>query len=154
MGHGQMLRVSKDLRNRVSRVSHVTLARKKGSQAGVPEPGLHLVMIPPGMRGRPHVHAGQETALFMVSGEAEVWHGAGLARRSTLRPGDLLSLPPGTPHFAVNRADVTSIAVAARTDPADDGTDGSTGIGADVTNPIELPRHLAGLLGLPVAGRE
>jgi uncharacterized RmlC-like cupin family protein len=146
MGHVQMLRVSKDLRNRVSRVSHVTRVSQDGLPAGMVVSGLHLVMIPPGMRGIPHVHAGQETALFMVSGEAEVWHGPGLARRCTVRAGDFLCLPRGTPHLAVNRADVISIAVVAGPDPVEGGAGHNT-------NPIELPRHLAALRGLPVAGR-
>jgi uncharacterized RmlC-like cupin family protein len=144
MGHGQMLRVSKDLRTRVSRLSSATPVPQHGPPAGAVPSALHLVLIPPGMRGTPHVHTSQQTALFMVSGEAEVWYGAGLARRATVRAGDLLSLPPGTPHLAVNHADATSIAVVARTESADGGTD---------THPIELPRHLAGLRGLPVAER-
>jgi len=76
----------------------------------------------------------------MVSGEAEVWHGPGLVRRSAARAGDFIYIPPGTPHLAVNRSDVTSIAVVARADPADQ------------TNAvvIELPRHLAGLASFPV----
>jgi len=36
---------------------------------------LHLVMIPPGTRGVPHVHDGHESAIYTVSGETEVWHG-------------------------------------------------------------------------------
>jgi uncharacterized RmlC-like cupin family protein len=141
-----MLRVSKDLRNRVSRIPHVTRVSQDVPPPGTLGSALHLVMIPPGMRGAPHVHPGQETALFMVSGEAEVWHGEDLARRSTVRAGDFLYLPPGTPHLAVNRADVISIAVVAGTGPGDGTCDG--------TNPLELPRHLAGLRGLPVAERE
>jgi uncharacterized RmlC-like cupin family protein len=61
-----------------------------------------------------------------------------------VRPGDFIYIPPGTPHLAVNRGDVTSIAVVAESDPADD---------AD-TIVVELPRHLAGLLSLPVAVQE
>jgi uncharacterized RmlC-like cupin family protein len=92
----------------------------------------------------PHYHEGRETALYLVSGETEVWYGADLAKRSTIRPGDFIYIPPGTPHLAVNRGDVTSIAVVAESDPADDGG----------TTAIELPRHLAGLLCLPVAVQE
>ena len=114
--------------------------RSIGDQPGVsgPSPGahalrLHLVMIPPGTRGTPHFHADRETAIYVVSGEADVWHGPGLGKRSAVRAGDFVYIPPGTPHLAVNRGDVTSIAVVARTDPADQP-------GAVV---IELPRHLA-----------
>ena len=78
----------------------------------------------------------------MVSGEADVWHGDGLAQRWVARAAcDVVCVPAGTPHLAVNRGDVTSIAVVARTDPADQAG----------TVVIEMPRHLAGLLGLPVA---
>ena len=115
-----------------------------GLSAGSRALGLNLVMIPPGSRGMPHYHDGHEIALYLVSGEAEVWHGADLAKRSTVRAGDFIYIPPGTPHLAVNRGDVTSIAVVAESDAADD---------AD-TVVIELPRHLAGLLSLPVAVQE
>jgi uncharacterized RmlC-like cupin family protein len=98
---------------------------------------LHLVLIPPGTRGLPHLHPGREAAGYIVSGEAEVWHGAGLIRRSVVRAGDFIYIAPGTPHLAVNRGDVTSIAVVACPSPA-----GSV--------PVELPRHLAGLLSYPV----
>jgi uncharacterized RmlC-like cupin family protein len=97
-------------------------------------------MIPPGTRGTPHFHADRETAIYVVSGEADVWHGPGLGNRSAVRAGDFIYIPPGTPHLAVNRGDVTSIAVVARTDPADQP-------GAVV---IELPRHLAALTDYPV----
>ena len=102
---------------------------------------LQLVMIPPGSRGMPHFHEGHETAIYAVSGQTEVWHGAGLVKRTVMRAGDFMYIPPGTPHLPVNRGDVTSIAVVARTDP--DETE------SRVT--VELPRHLAGLLGLPIA---
>ncbi len=115
-----------------------------GPSSGKSALRLHLVMIPPGTRGLPHFHAGSETALYVVSGQADVWHGPDLDRRSPVRAGDFVYIPPGTPHLAVNRGDVTSIAVVARTNPADQP-------GAIV---IELPRHLAGLSSYPVAGGE
>jgi uncharacterized RmlC-like cupin family protein len=100
---------------------------------------LQVVMIPPGSRGMPHLHPSHETALYTVSGQAEVWHGRGLVKRIVVRAGDFMYIPPGTPHLPVNRGDITAIAVLARTGPAD---------GSVV---VELPRHLAGLLSLPVA---
>lgn len=111
-----------------------------GPPSGQPALRLHLAMIPPGTRGMPHYHADRETAVYVVSGEADVWHGPGLVQRSAVRAGDFIYIPPGTPHLAVNRGDVTSIAVVARADPADQP-------GAVV---IELPRHLAGLSSYPV----
>jgi uncharacterized RmlC-like cupin family protein len=115
-----------------------------GLSAGAMTLGVRLIMVPPGSRTMPHFHADQETALYIVSGETEVWHGAGLVKRATVRAGDFIYIPPGAPHLAVNRGDVISIAVAARTDPAEESS----------TVVIELPRHLAGLLSLPVALQE
>jgi uncharacterized RmlC-like cupin family protein len=121
--------------------SHGSRSGVSGLSAGAKALGVRLILMPPGTRGMPHFHADHETALYIVSGETEVWHGEGLVRRSTVRAGDYLYIPPGAPHLAVNRGDVISIAVAARTDPAD----------SDSSVVIELPRHLAGLLSLPVA---
>jgi uncharacterized RmlC-like cupin family protein len=104
---------------------------------GSPALRLHLVLIPPGTRGLPHLHPGSATAGYVVSGQAELWHGAGLVQHSVVRAGDFIYIPPGTPHLAVNRGDVTSIAVVAC--PSHEGS---------VT--VELPRHLAGLLSYPV----
>jgi uncharacterized RmlC-like cupin family protein len=116
-------------------------------------------MIPPGTRGLPHLH-GHETAGYVVGGVAEVWHGTGLAWRSVVRAGDFIYIPPGTPHLAVNRGDVTSIAVVAR--PCREGAaqraSGEQASGEPVSGQgeqdgsvaVELPRHLASLLGYPV----
>lgn len=105
---------------------------------------LHLVMIPPGARGMPHYHAEHESAIYAVSGETEVWHGPGLAQRTIVRAGDFMYVPPGTPHLPVNRGTVTSVSVVARTDPEEQRS----------VVVIELPRHLADLLSLPVAIQE
>jgi uncharacterized RmlC-like cupin family protein len=182
MGHGQMLRVSmadgwlnrprgteparhgmraqgtrvQDPRAHEHKVTIRSHGEDCGRSAGKQRPGgsgpssgkpalrLHLAMIPPGTRGLPHYHADRETAVYVVSGEADVWHGPGLVQRSAVRAGDFIYIPPDVPHLAVNRGDVTSIAVIARTDPADQP-------GPVV---IELPRHLVGLSGYPVASAE
>jgi uncharacterized RmlC-like cupin family protein len=109
--------------------------------AGAQARGVRLILLPPGTRGVPHVHAEHETVVYVVSGQAELWYGEGLRQRATVRAGDLVSLPPGAPHFAVNRGDVAAIAVAARDDRADSAPPAGT----------DLPPHLSGLLGLPVA---
>ncbi|HEY0935885.1 MAG TPA: cupin domain-containing protein [Trebonia sp.] len=116
-----------------------------GAGGSGPPPGaralrLHLVMIPPGTRGTAHFHAEHETAVYMVSGQAEVWHGPGLGERSLVGAGDFVYVPPGAPHLTVNRGDVTSVAVVARADPADKS--GSV--------MVQIPEHLIGLLGIPV----
>lgn len=119
-----------------------------GPSSGTRALRLHLVMIAPGTRSLPHFHHGRGTSVYLVSGEAEVWHGDGLARRALLRAGDFIYVPSGAPHLTVNRGDATSIAVVTRTgpggQPADDADNG------DVT--VELPRHLAALRDVPVSG--
>jgi len=105
---------------------------------------LHLVMIPPGSRGMPHYHAEHESAIYTVSGETEVWHGDGLLQRTVTRAGDFMYVPPGTPHLPVNRGNVMSVSVVARTDPEEQ----------ESVIVMELPRHLASLLSFPVAIQE
>ena len=102
---------------------------------------LHLVTIPPGTRGVPHVHDGHESAIYTVSGETEVWHGEGLRHRAVVTAGDFLYVPPGTPHLPVNRSDTTTVAVVARTDPREQ----------ESVVTLSLPPHLAGLVAFPVA---
>jgi uncharacterized RmlC-like cupin family protein len=65
-------------------------SRSAGAQALC----LHLVTIPPGTRGVPHVHEGHESAIYTVSGETEVWHGEGLTQRTVVRAGDFMYVPP------------------------------------------------------------
>ena len=115
-------------------------SRSAGAQALC----LHVVTIPPGSRGVPHVHDGHESAIYTVSGETEVWHGDGLVQRTVVRAGDFMYVPPGTPHLPVNRARVMSVSVVARTDPDEQ----------ESVVILELPRHLSDLLSLPVAIQE
>lgn len=136
---------------------HEDCRRSGGDQQpGVsgPSPGaqalrLHLVMIPPGTRGTPHFHAAHETAIYLVSGEAEVWHGRGLAQRSAVRAGDFIYIPPAAVHLPVNRGAVTAIAVIARPTGGDANGDADGGSAAAVV--VQLPQHLADVAGIPVA---
>jgi uncharacterized RmlC-like cupin family protein len=102
---------------------------------------LHVVTIPPGTRGIPHIHDGHESAIYAVSGETEVWHGIGLRQRSVVKAGDFIYIPPGIPHLPVNRGDLTAVAVVARTDPHEQESVATLG----------LPPHLAELNAFPVA---
>ena len=97
--------------------------------------------IPPGTRGVPHVHEGHESAIYTVSGETEVWHGEGLMQRTVVRAGDFMYVPPGIPHLPVNRSDVMTVAVVARTDPQEQ----------ESVVTMSLPPHLAELDDFPVA---
>ena len=99
--------------------------------------------IPPGTRGVPHVHDGHESAIYTVSGETEVWHGEGLLQRTVVHAGDFMYVPPGTPHLPVNRSDVVTVAVVARTDPQEQ----------ESVVTMSLPPHLAELDAFPVASQ-
>ncbi len=102
---------------------------------------LHVITIPAGTRGTPHLHDGHETAIWIAGGEVEVWHGPGLSGRTALHAGDFLYVPPGTPHLPVNQGGADAIAVIARTDPAEQ----------ESVVVLDLPSHLRDLADLPVA---
>src|ERR1700722_7300384 len=72
---------------------------------------MHVLTMPAGTRGTPHLHDGHETAIYIVEGEVEVWHGPGLAIRTELRAHDFLYVPPGTPHLPVNKSAAPVVAV-------------------------------------------
>ncbi|MFF0739738.1 VOC family protein [Streptomyces sp. NPDC004111] len=77
---------------------------------------LHEVRIPPYTRGEPHVHAGHESAIYVISGRHEIHHGEGLAARDELGPGDMVFIPADTPHMPVT-GDEPVHCIVARTDP-------------------------------------
>jgi uncharacterized RmlC-like cupin family protein len=102
---------------------------------------MHVLTIPPGTRGTPHLHDSHETAIYIAEGEVEVWHGTGLVGRAVLRAGDFLYVPPGIPHLPVNRGGVSMVAVVARTDPAEQ----------ESVMVLDLPPHLSELRAMGVA---
>ncbi|TGB00987.1 cupin domain-containing protein [Streptomyces sp. MZ04] len=110
--------------------------------AGAERLCLHRLRLPPMTRGRPHVHSGHESAIFIASGEVEVWHGPDLTERVVLTAGDYIYISPDTPHLPVNRSDQDMIALVARTDP-----DEQEGVRL-----LDMPEHLRGSVGtVPVA---
>ena len=79
---------------------------------------MHLVTFPPGARARAHLHQAHETAIYVLSGEAEMWYGEGLREKLTVRAGEFLYIPAGMPHLPANpSASEPCVAVFARTDP-------------------------------------
>jgi uncharacterized RmlC-like cupin family protein len=119
-----------------------------GPSSGARALRLHLALMPPGTRGGPHRHDLVKTAVYLVSGQAECWHGPELGRRSTVRAGDCLYIPPGAPHLVVNQGDVTAIAVITRTEIQPQA--GNPAAAGPETVPVELPRQLSALLTFPV----
>lgn len=78
---------------------------------------MHLLRIPPGGRARAHLHENHETAIHVLSGEAEMWYGPRLEHHMVTRAGDWVYIPAGVPHLPVNRSGADCVAVLARTDP-------------------------------------
>jgi uncharacterized RmlC-like cupin family protein len=79
---------------------------------------LHLLTIPPGGRAKAHLHQSHESAIYLVSGTVEVWHGPQLAEQTMMSAGDFFYIPAGVPHVPVNLShDQLATAVIARTDP-------------------------------------
>jgi uncharacterized RmlC-like cupin family protein len=78
---------------------------------------MHLLTIPPGGRARAHLHENHETAIYVINGESSMWYGEGLRDHLTVRAGEFLYIPAGTPHLPYNDTDEPVTAVIARTDP-------------------------------------
>ena len=79
---------------------------------------MHLMKIPPGGRAKAHLHEHHETAIYVIGGEARVWHGDQLEEQLVCRAGDFVYIPANTPHLPYNSSDTeTFTAVVARTDP-------------------------------------
>lgn len=88
------------------------------STAGSTRLCMHLVIIPPGGKARPHYHNGYETALYIIEGRAETRYGPNLEYSSINEAGDFLFIRPNVPHQPINLGDTEQvIAVVARNDP-------------------------------------
>lgn len=78
---------------------------------------MHLLRIPPGVWANAHLHTQHETAIYLLSGEAEMWYGERLEQHLVLRAGEFLYIPANMPHQPFNPTDTEAVAVLARTDP-------------------------------------
>lgn len=79
---------------------------------------LGMIRMSPGGRTKAHLHEGHETAMYIVSGEVDLWYGEGLREHQVARAGDYLYIPAGVSHVAVNRSQSEPVVVVgARTDP-------------------------------------
>ncbi len=79
---------------------------------------LHLLTLPPGGRAHAHLHEHHETAIYILSGQAEMWYGEGLQDYLSAGAGDFVYIPAGMPHLPGNRSQTEPCqALIARTDP-------------------------------------
>jgi uncharacterized RmlC-like cupin family protein len=86
--------------------------------AGAQHICMHLTVLPPGGRAKAHLHAGHETTIYVVQGEAGMWYGEQLEQHMLAHTGDFIYIPANVPHLPYNLSQTGSaIAVIARTDP-------------------------------------
>jgi uncharacterized RmlC-like cupin family protein len=79
---------------------------------------LHSLVLPPRARGQAHLHEHHESAIYVISGQTEMWWGERLAHHELIEAGDFVYIPAGVPHLPANRSDTDLLtAVVARTDP-------------------------------------
>jgi uncharacterized RmlC-like cupin family protein len=91
-----------------------------GATVGARGLSMHIVVIPPGAKAEPHSHRGYETGIYVLEGRVETRYGARLESSVVSEAGDLLFIPPGVPHEAVNLSPTQPArAIVARNDPAE-----------------------------------
>ena len=78
---------------------------------------MHLVVLPPGAKAKPHFHERHETAIYALEGATEMHWGPKLEHHLRLEAGDYLYIPAGVPHLPYNPTDRVAKAILARTDP-------------------------------------
>jgi uncharacterized RmlC-like cupin family protein len=80
---------------------------------------MAVVTLPPGARAKTHLHEGIETAVYVLSGEAEMFFGARLEQHLAARSGEYIYIPSDTPHRVMNRSDIPCTALVAHTSSDD-----------------------------------
>lgn len=79
---------------------------------------MHLLTIPPGGKAKAHLHEKHETAIYVLSGKANMWYGENLSEHLTVEAGEFLYIPAGVPHLPYNPSETEqATALLARTDP-------------------------------------
>jgi uncharacterized RmlC-like cupin family protein len=78
---------------------------------------MHLLVMPPGAKAKPHYHEKHETAIYMLEGKTSFWHGPNLEHLDHVEEGDFVYIPAGVPHQPFNPTDRMARAIVARTDP-------------------------------------
>ena len=78
---------------------------------------MHLLVMPPGAKAKPHYHEAHETAIYMLEGVTEFRHGPNLEHVDRVEAGDFVYIPAGMPHQPYNPTDKVARALISRTDP-------------------------------------
>jgi uncharacterized RmlC-like cupin family protein len=78
---------------------------------------LGVVTLPSGARTQAHVHERHETALYVLSGEIEMWTGDQLQHREMAGTGDYIYIPANVLHVGVNRGSEPAVCIGTRNEP-------------------------------------
>lgn len=79
---------------------------------------MQMLTIPSGEPGRTHKRQDHETAIYILSGESDVWCREHLEFDETARAGEYVGIPAGFPHIRYNpSATARCVAIIARTNP-------------------------------------
>jgi uncharacterized RmlC-like cupin family protein len=66
---------------------------------------MSVLTLPPGARAKTHLHQGIETAVYVLDGDVEMFHGAKLEEHLKAGAGDFVYVPADVPHRVMNRSE-------------------------------------------------
>lgn len=78
---------------------------------------MHMLVLPPGGKAKPHYHESHETAIYQLEGATSFYHGPNLEFLDHVVEGNYVYIPAGVPHQPFNPTDRVARALIARTDP-------------------------------------
>lgn len=90
-----------------------------GATVGSRGLSMTVLTLPDGARARTHLHRGIETGAYIISGQAEMYYGAGLEQHLRAGPGDYVYVPGDMPHLVMNRSGAPCVVLVAHS-AADD----------------------------------
>jgi uncharacterized RmlC-like cupin family protein len=70
------------------------------------------VELAPGAVSAVHHHGESESAIYVISGHARFWSGAGLSQSYDAEAGDFVWVPPHEVHVEANRSDTEPVRMA------------------------------------------
>jgi uncharacterized RmlC-like cupin family protein len=80
---------------------------------------MTMLTLPDGARARTHLHREIETAVYVISGSCEMFHGDRLQEHVDCSAGDYVYVPPDVAHLVMNRSGGPATAVVAHTAASD-----------------------------------
>ncbi len=81
---------------------------------------MHRIRLAPQAVEKAHFHRDHETAIYVVSGSAELRFGEQLEEHEVVCAGEFLYIPPNVPHLPRNVSETEAcVVIIARTDPSE-----------------------------------